>query len=133
MSIDFGMYTHRGNAAVANIVKVARGLEVWENVPGREGRWAYAERQLINLAKRPGFTEATDTAVREAVYCTLVPMEAQPADPVREALARVLSVLVLDHTIRAWLAEHDPKALAQARAALLLAGAQMDPVNDRAG
>jgi hypothetical protein len=58
----FAMFTESGDAAVAKIVECAETAELpWETV----------ESLLWALATNPNYREATDTAVREAVYCAL--------------------------------------------------------------
>lgn len=56
---DFAMFTDAGNIAVANIVGAAHI---------RNLSWDAVDEMLQTLATLPGFEEATDTAVREAVY-----------------------------------------------------------------
>lgn len=51
----FGMFTERGNRAVADIVK-------------NSNSYAEAAAKLEDLAKVEGFAEATDTEVRECVW-----------------------------------------------------------------
>jgi hypothetical protein len=64
MVSDYQMYTDAGNHAVDAIVRSARILNL---------SWPQVHQELRNLAKRSpeDFGEATDTAVREAVYYTL--------------------------------------------------------------
>jgi hypothetical protein len=62
MMINFAMFTESGNAAVAKIVECAETAEL---------PWSTVEALLTALATHPEFSEATDTAVREAVYYTL--------------------------------------------------------------
>jgi len=57
--MNFGMFTTEGNEAVADIVAAAK-------VHNYSWAWTYA--QLCELAKQDGFSEATDTEVRERVY-----------------------------------------------------------------
>lgn len=61
---DYGMFTEFGNDAVAAIVRQARTLNM---------SWDQVNDELYALAKRfpNDFGEATDTAVREAVYIEL--------------------------------------------------------------
>lgn len=79
---NFDMYTDRGNAAVALIVQEARN-EMRSIGPSHyEIGWSYAKRHLGYLAKQPGFTEANDTAVREAVFRALTTVKAPPGNMV---------------------------------------------------
>ena len=55
----YAMYTEAGDRAVAGIVKFAKAHYL---------DWAGVEGMLEQLAKNAKFEEATDTAVREAVY-----------------------------------------------------------------
>lgn len=61
---DFGMFTDRGNAAVAFIVSYHRQYK---------SNWELVEQNLRDLAWYDGeaFGEATDTAVKECVYQAL--------------------------------------------------------------
>lgn len=60
---SYGMFTEFGNDAVAAIVRSAKVLKM---------DWPAVEAELYSLAERfPEFSEATDTAVREAVYTAL--------------------------------------------------------------
>ena len=56
------MFTHAGDAAVYGIVVAAEANDF---------TWGQVEDSLQRLARQPGFEEATDTAVREAVYLAL--------------------------------------------------------------
>ena len=58
----FGMFTEAGNKEVAMIVKVAKDLDM---------TWPETYGLLCHLADNSEFGEATDTAVREAVYDAL--------------------------------------------------------------
>lgn len=60
--MDYGMFSDFGNDAVDAIVRRAKILNV---------SWAAVEKDLYELSKNDDFAEATDTAVREAVYITL--------------------------------------------------------------
>ena len=60
--MDYEMFTDAGNDAVDSIVRMAKMLKM---------TWPQVEASLYELAKRDEFSEATDTAVREAVYITL--------------------------------------------------------------
>ena len=60
---DYGMYTDAGNSAVDSIVEMARKHQLsWPTVVG----------MLEAISLEEAYEEATDTAVREAVYQTLV-------------------------------------------------------------
>ena len=59
---DYAMYTKLGNAAVHAVVTVA----VANNMT-----WAQTYRILLQLSKDKLFAEATDTMVREIVYCRI--------------------------------------------------------------
>ena len=60
---DYGMYTDAGNEAVHSIVEMAgRHHLSWPAVAG----------MLSALALQEAYDEASDTAVKEAVYQTLV-------------------------------------------------------------
>ena len=61
--MDYGMYTDAGNSAVNSIVEMARKHQL---------SWHTVRAMLSALAQDERFEEATDTAVREAVYETLV-------------------------------------------------------------
>jgi hypothetical protein len=61
INLDFGMFTHAGESAVYGIIVAA---EVAANNLTPDQVLASLER----LAKQPDFSEATDTAVREAVF-----------------------------------------------------------------
>ena len=56
---DYGMFTPEGNAAVHGIVLLSRV---------HEESWLCTWQALVNLAREPGFEEATDKEVRETVY-----------------------------------------------------------------
>ena len=61
--MSYGMYTDAGNSAVDSIVEMARKHQLsWQTV--------YDMLEAISLEE--AYEEATDTAVREAVYETLV-------------------------------------------------------------
>ena len=62
MMINFAMFTESGNAAVAKIVECAETAVL---------PWLTVEALLTALATNANYSEATDTAVREAVYCAL--------------------------------------------------------------
>jgi hypothetical protein len=60
---NYGMYTDAGNSAIDSIVEMARKHQLsWQTV--------YDMLEAISLEE--AYEEATDTAVREAVYETLV-------------------------------------------------------------
>ena len=58
----FAMFTNAGNNAVTSLVTDAKRLGM---------DWPQVEFALQVLARKPEYLEATDTAVREAVYCAL--------------------------------------------------------------
>ena len=66
---DFAMFTPEGNQLVARIAEAGRDLA---GVDGPynpvEQAWDWAQRELEKLSAAEGYGEATDTAVREAVY-----------------------------------------------------------------
>jgi hypothetical protein len=59
---DYAMFSELGNAAVHAIVVAARANNL---------NWAQVHRALCALAEQDGFAEATDTMVREYIYCAL--------------------------------------------------------------
>ena len=60
---DYGMYTDAGNSAVDSIVEMARKHQLsWPTVVG----------MLEAISLEEAYEEARDTAVKEAVYQTLV-------------------------------------------------------------
>ena len=68
---DYHMFTDEGNAAVAKIVDDARQLyDIGEY--GIEAVWNWAQNELVALTYNAKFEEATDTAVREAVYDAII-------------------------------------------------------------
>ena len=70
---DYQMFTKQGNAAVAKIVDTARelaGLDGPHNA--LEQAWNWACNELEALGRLEGCEEATDTAVREAVYNAII-------------------------------------------------------------
>ena len=68
---DYGMFSAEGNAAVAKIVDDARQLsDIGEY--GIEAVWNWAQNELVALTYQKRFEEATDTAVREAVYDAII-------------------------------------------------------------
>jgi hypothetical protein len=58
----YGMFTDAGNSAVDSIVEMARKHQL---------SWPTVRAMLSALALEEAYEEATDTAVREAVYETL--------------------------------------------------------------
>ena len=66
MRKDFEMFTTHGNAAVDGIVSVAI-----DNFDYVDEAWAWAADELIALGTTSTYSEADDTAVREAVYAAL--------------------------------------------------------------
>ena len=60
--VDYAMFSDRGNLAVATIVDNARKNNL---------SWGKVEIALYDLAEIDEYSEATDTAVREAVYIAL--------------------------------------------------------------
>lgn len=56
---DFAMFTEMGNDAVAAIVEMAKKAML---------PWSTVESMLEVLSQNETYAEATDTAVREAVY-----------------------------------------------------------------
>ena len=58
----YEMFTDRGNAAVHEIVEVARSDKMM---------WDEVEKLLNNLSENEEYAEAFDTAVRDNVYYTL--------------------------------------------------------------
>jgi len=57
--MKYGMFSESGNQRVQRLVNEAQ-RQCWT--------FEKLDRHLTLLAKVPGFSEATDTAVREAVY-----------------------------------------------------------------
>ena len=69
MASRFEMFTLEGEALVSRIASAARelaGVDGPENPTTLALQWA--ERELEKLSHAEGFEEATDTAVREAVF-----------------------------------------------------------------
>ena len=60
---DYGMFTDAGNSAVDSIVEMARKHQL---------SWPTVYDMLEAISLEEDYEEATDTAVREAVYQTLV-------------------------------------------------------------
>ena len=66
---DFAMFTAEGNYMVSRIATAGRELAGVDGpYNATEQAWNWALRELEKLATAEGFEEATDTAVREAVY-----------------------------------------------------------------
>ena len=66
---DFAMFTAEGNQLVARIAAAGRDLAAVDGPRNPvEQAWDWAQRELEKLAAAEGYEEATDTAVREAVY-----------------------------------------------------------------
>ena len=66
---DYGMFSKEGNLLVGNSVQQA--LEMRDN-EGVERVWDWCQVKLEVIASAKSFEEATDTAVREAVYDAVV-------------------------------------------------------------
>ena len=66
INLDFGMFTHAGESAVYGII-VAAEVAADMGMPEDE-QIQFVLNSLERLAKQPDFSEATDTAVREAVF-----------------------------------------------------------------
>ena len=62
---NYEMFTPEGNELVHRIVLAGQALLKFDP---QESVWAFAQRELHKLSYAPGYEEATDTAVREAVY-----------------------------------------------------------------
>ena len=58
----YAMFSDAGDSAVAKIVSAAKTAKL---------SWTTVEAMLIELAKDARYAEATDTEVRETVYCEL--------------------------------------------------------------
>jgi len=67
--MNYAMFTPEGNQLVDRIVKAANDMKEYEGV---ERVWDWTVVQLEKLSYGEGFEEATDTAVREAVYDAVV-------------------------------------------------------------
>ena len=61
--MDYGMYTDAGNAVIGSIVDLARKHQL---------TWHTVHDMLEAISLEEAYEEATDTAVREAVYETLI-------------------------------------------------------------
>jgi len=66
---NYEMFTAEGNQLVARIAAAGEQLAAADGV---ESAWEFCYRELHKLAAADGFGEATDTAVREAVYEAVV-------------------------------------------------------------
>ena len=66
---DYAMFTAEGNVAVGKIVDRARGMVENE---GLERVWNWVLNELEALGRTESFSEADDTAVREAVYDAII-------------------------------------------------------------
>ena len=66
---DFAMFTAEGNELVARIAAAGERLAAADGVVSA---WGFCLRKLETLSYGQGFEEATDTAVREAVYEAVV-------------------------------------------------------------
>jgi len=66
---DFAMFTAEGNQLVGRIAAAADKMKQFE---GTERVWDWALWELEKLAAAEGYEEATDTAVREALYDYIV-------------------------------------------------------------
>jgi len=69
MASRFGMFTTEGDFLVSRIAEAAKdlaGVDGPENPTTLAVQWAF--RELDKLSHAEGFEEATDTAVREAVF-----------------------------------------------------------------
>ena len=66
---NFEMFTPEGNYMVGRIVEAGLLLKQTDPV---EQVWAWTNRELSKLGSTDEFGEATDTAVREAVYEAVV-------------------------------------------------------------
>ncbi len=66
---NYEMFTTQGNELVHRIVLAGQALAKFDPM---ERVWEWAQHELNKLSHAPGYEEATDTAVREAVYDRLV-------------------------------------------------------------
>ena len=57
--MDYGMYTDAGNAVIGSVVDLARKHQL---------TWHTVHDMLEAISLEEAYEEATDTAVREAVY-----------------------------------------------------------------
>jgi endo-1,4-beta-D-glucanase Y len=65
---NYEMYTPEGNELVHRIVLAGQALAKFDPF---ERVWEWAQNELRKLSYAEGYEEATDTAVREAVYVNL--------------------------------------------------------------
>ncbi len=66
---NYEMFTSQGNELVHRIVEAGVALRKFDSF---ERVWDWAQHELNKLSHAPGYEEATDTAVREAVYVKLI-------------------------------------------------------------
>lgn len=66
---NYEMFTTQGNELVHRIVLAGQALAKFDPM---ERVLEWAQHELNKLSHAPGYEEATDTAVREAVYDRLV-------------------------------------------------------------
>jgi hypothetical protein len=66
---NYEMFTSQGNELVHRIVEAGVALRKFDSFE-RVRDWA--QHELNKLSHAPGYEEATDTAVREAVYVKLI-------------------------------------------------------------
>ena len=66
---NYEMFTSQGNELVHRIVEAGVALRKFDSF---ESVWEWAQHELNKLSHAPGYEEATDTAVREAVYVKLI-------------------------------------------------------------
>jgi hypothetical protein len=67
MRTDFEMFSGAGNTAVGGMV--GQAIDAFDN---RDDAWDWALNELELLGKTSTYGEATDTAVREAVWDALL-------------------------------------------------------------
>lgn len=67
--MNYAMFTKEGNELVHRIVEAGVALRKFDSF---ERVWNWAEHELNKLSHADGYEEATDTAVREAVYEKLI-------------------------------------------------------------
>jgi hypothetical protein len=60
--MDYGMFSDYGNLAIESLVARARVERL---------TWAEVYRELVLISSQPDLGEATDTEVRERVFCAL--------------------------------------------------------------
>jgi endo-1,4-beta-D-glucanase Y len=66
---NYEMFTSQGNELVHRIVEAGVALRKFDSF---ERVWDWAQHELRKLSYAEGYEEATDTAVREAVYEKLI-------------------------------------------------------------